>query len=155
MPKAKPAPRAADFQQAMADLPDGPNVAPSAHEHEAAQGRSPLQASASPGAQAAAQHAPSAQQDQPSREQRIQQDAYALAAQRGFAPGGELDDWLQAERRYDGDSRDGEGHDGDSHEGETRGGGLRDGKAHGGESRGGEAPASPTSASASAPRERP
>jgi hypothetical protein len=109
MPKAKPAPRAADFQQAMAELPDGPNVAPSAAEHEAAQGRSPLQASASPGAQAAAQQAPFAQQDQPSREQRIQQDAYALAAERGFAPGGELDDWLQAERRYDGEARGGEG----------------------------------------------
>ncbi|HEY8539086.1 MAG TPA: DUF2934 domain-containing protein [Steroidobacteraceae bacterium] len=31
----------------------------------------------------------------------ISERAYALAEARGFAPGGELDDWLQAEREYE------------------------------------------------------
>lgn len=31
----------------------------------------------------------------------IEQRAYELAEARGFAPGAELDDWLQAEREYD------------------------------------------------------
>jgi hypothetical protein len=31
----------------------------------------------------------------------VAERAYALAEQRGFAPGAELDDWLQAEREYD------------------------------------------------------
>lgn len=37
------------------------------------------------------------------REQRIRAAAHALAAQRGFAPGHEVDDWLQAERQVDSD----------------------------------------------------
>lgn len=36
------------------------------------------------------------------REERIRAAAYALAAERGFAPGRALDDWLQAERAVDG-----------------------------------------------------
>lgn len=35
------------------------------------------------------------------RGQWIATRAYALAEARGFAPGGELDDWLQAERDYE------------------------------------------------------
>ena len=33
--------------------------------------------------------------------ERIAQRAYELAAERGFAPGHELDDWLQAEREIE------------------------------------------------------
>ena len=36
-----------------------------------------------------------------SREARIAERAYWRAEQRGFAPGGELDDWLEAEREVD------------------------------------------------------
>ena len=36
-----------------------------------------------------------------SREQKIEQVAYRLAEQRGFAPGHELEDWLHAERQVD------------------------------------------------------
>jgi hypothetical protein len=35
------------------------------------------------------------------RHRRICDLAYRLAAQRGFAPGGEVDDWLEAEREVD------------------------------------------------------
>jgi hypothetical protein len=35
------------------------------------------------------------------RHQRISQLAYKRAAQRGFAPGGEAEDWLDAEREVD------------------------------------------------------
>ncbi|KQP37129.1 hypothetical protein ASF44_15615 [Pseudorhodoferax sp. Leaf274] len=34
----------------------------------------------------------------PSREQRIREAAYAAAERRGFAPGHEVEDWLDAER---------------------------------------------------------
>lgn len=36
-----------------------------------------------------------------SREARIAERAYWRAEQRGFAPGGELEDWLEAEREVD------------------------------------------------------
>ncbi|WP_326543384.1 DUF2934 domain-containing protein [Pseudorhodoferax sp.] len=42
------------------------------------------------------------QQDDPTREQRIREAAYAAAERRGFAPGGEVDDWLEAERQMGG-----------------------------------------------------
>jgi Protein of unknown function (DUF2934) len=35
------------------------------------------------------------------RYERIAEVAYRRAERRGFAPGGELDDWLAAEREYD------------------------------------------------------
>jgi hypothetical protein len=35
------------------------------------------------------------------RHQKIQEAAYFLAEKRGFAPGHELDDWLEAEREID------------------------------------------------------
>lgn len=38
------------------------------------------------------------------REARIAQRAYELAQARGFSPGAELDDWLQAEREIDAQS---------------------------------------------------
>jgi hypothetical protein len=38
------------------------------------------------------------------RDERIARAAYRLAEQRGFAPGGEVEDWLAAEREIDGDS---------------------------------------------------
>ena len=34
----------------------------------------------------------------PARQELVQLEAYLLAERRGFAPGGELDDWLEAER---------------------------------------------------------
>ena len=37
----------------------------------------------------------------PARAERIAKRAYELAQQRGFAPGGEVDDWLQAEREIE------------------------------------------------------
>lgn len=77
------------LQDARGEQPDGPNVAPSAHEHEAAQGQATSGAPAADG-----------------REERIRAAAYALAAGRGFAPGHEIEDWLQAERQFDhGDAR--------------------------------------------------
>ena len=36
-----------------------------------------------------------------SRERRVEQAAYRLAEQRGFEPGHELEDWLQAEKEID------------------------------------------------------
>ena len=89
MPTSNPSPTPADLQDAPATLPDGPNVAPSLHEHEAAQGQTGDGAGASDG-----------QAD--GREERVRAAAYALAAERGFAPGREVDDWLQAERQIDG-----------------------------------------------------
>jgi hypothetical protein len=41
------------------------------------------------------------QLDEESRHARIAERAHELAKQRGFAPGGELEDWLQAERDVD------------------------------------------------------
>lgn len=38
------------------------------------------------------------------REARIAARAYDLASRRGFAPGNELDDWLQAEKEFDADA---------------------------------------------------
>ncbi len=43
-------------------------------------------------------------QDAPSPEERLQRiatAAYFRAEARGFAPGGDLDDWLEAEKEYD------------------------------------------------------
>ncbi|KQP06418.1 DUF2934 domain-containing protein [Pseudorhodoferax sp. Leaf265] len=57
-------------------------------------------AAATPGADAPAQQ--QQQQGVPadaSREQRIREAAYAAAERRGFAPGHEVDDWLEAERQ--------------------------------------------------------
>lgn len=39
------------------------------------------------------------------RQAAIARAAYLNAQQRGFEPGHELDDWLQAERDYDGNGR--------------------------------------------------
>ena len=44
---------------------------------------------------------PSRPEDQDERQARIARRAYELAQQRGFDPGAELDDWLQAEREVD------------------------------------------------------
>lgn len=41
----------------------------------------------------------------PNRWQRIQNRAYEIAQERGFTPGAELNDWLQAEREIDGESQ--------------------------------------------------
>lgn len=87
---ANPSPAPADLDQAGQNLPDGPNVAPSLHEHEAAMGQ--LE---EPGADGAGQQAGDG------REQRIRSAAYALSAQRGFEPGRDVDDWLEAERQID------------------------------------------------------
>jgi hypothetical protein len=40
----------------------------------------------------------------PDRWQRIQRRAYEIAQERGFSPGAELNDWLQAEREFDGEN---------------------------------------------------
>jgi hypothetical protein len=42
----------------------------------------------------------------PDRWQRIQRRAYEVAQERGFTPGAELSDWLQAEREIDDQSDD-------------------------------------------------
>lgn len=47
--------------------------------------------------------APETQTAAPDRWQRIQRRAYEIAQERGFTPGAELNDWLQAEREIDGD----------------------------------------------------
>lgn len=47
--------------------------------------------------------APGTQSAAPDRWQRIQRRAYEIAQNRGFTPGAELNDWLQAEREIDGD----------------------------------------------------
>jgi hypothetical protein len=39
--------------------------------------------------------------EQAAREVRIRENAYFRAQRRGFAPGGELDDWCAAEREID------------------------------------------------------
>jgi hypothetical protein len=44
---------------------------------------------------------PSAAAQPPTRHERIAAAAYRRAEERGFAPGAELDDWLQAEREID------------------------------------------------------
>jgi hypothetical protein len=44
---------------------------------------------------------PSAVESPDERWQRIALDAYYRAERRGFAPGGELDDWLAAEQQTD------------------------------------------------------
>lgn len=92
-----PSPTAADLQQAPDTLPDGPNVAPSAHEHEAAMGQpepSPVDGSGNADGTGAGDGAGAAD----AREQRIREAAYALAQQRGFEPGRDMEDWLEAER---------------------------------------------------------
>src|SRR5687768_15379598 len=49
--------------------------------------------------------APDTQQTAPpDRWQRIQRRAYEIAQQRGFTPGAELNDWMQAEREFDGEN---------------------------------------------------
>lgn len=40
--------------------------------------------------------------DAPSREEQIRIAAYLAAEKRGFAPGGETEDWIQAEQAIDG-----------------------------------------------------
>jgi hypothetical protein len=35
------------------------------------------------------------------RHARVQLEAYLIAERRGFAPGNEIDDWLEAERQVD------------------------------------------------------
>jgi hypothetical protein len=41
--------------------------------------------------------------DAKGRHHRISEAAYYRAQRRGFVPGGELDDWFEAEREIDGD----------------------------------------------------
>lgn len=52
-----------------------------------------------------ADHVPTA--DAGTREQRIAVSAYLRAAQRGFAPGHELEDWLAAERELEANGESG------------------------------------------------
>lgn len=47
--------------------------------------------------------APVPPQDDGTREARIAREAYFRAERRGFAPGQELDDWLEAEKALDRD----------------------------------------------------
>ena len=53
-----------------------------------------------------AETAPETQRAAPDRWQRIQRRAYEIAQERGFTPGAELNDWLQAEREIDGQKDD-------------------------------------------------
>lgn len=103
MSPAKTAPTPATLAAAAQAQPDGPNVAPSAHEHEAAQGRpdarDPQLAQPQADGSAGSSGSDGGTGSDPAREARIREMAYALAAERGFAPGQEVDDWLEAERR--------------------------------------------------------
>ena len=45
--------------------------------------------------------APVPPKDDGSRESRIAREAYYRAERRGFAPGQELDDWLEAEKEFE------------------------------------------------------
>jgi hypothetical protein len=60
--------------------------------------------------ESAAGSATEAQAAAPDRWQRIQQRAYDIAQERGFTPGAELNDWLQAEREIDEEFADGARH---------------------------------------------
>ena len=55
--------------------------------------------------QSDADSAADAQAAAPDRWQRIQSRAYEIAQERGFTPGAELNDWLQAEREIDGEGQ--------------------------------------------------
>lgn len=46
--------------------------------------------------------APAAFSALPDRDEKIRYRAYELYTQRGYEPGRELDDWLQAEREFEG-----------------------------------------------------
>ncbi len=62
----------------------------------------PEQLKKSPEANATNSHARGVPQPDPQiRHDSISRSAYARAQQRGFAPGYELDDWVQAEAEYD------------------------------------------------------
>lgn len=61
-------------------------------------------AAQAPGTADGQQQQQQAEAGNPSREDRIRQAAYAAAERRGFAPGGEVDDWLEAERQLGQDS---------------------------------------------------
>jgi hypothetical protein len=56
----------------------------------------------SPFSRAGSEDAGTASEESLTREQRIALAAYRRAEQRGFAPGGEMEDWLSAEREIDG-----------------------------------------------------
>jgi hypothetical protein len=55
----------------------------------------------------AADSPPGRQESAEQRHARIAEIAYRNAGKRGFAPGGELDDWLEAEREIAAEARDG------------------------------------------------
>ena len=119
MSPSKPAPTPADLQTASSFLPDRPNVAPSPREHEVAAGQNgqrasgnasstPAPSSDTPGmagsmsdGAGAAEAAQADGADGADRESRIRSAAYDLASKRGFAPGRDVDDWLDAERQID------------------------------------------------------
>lgn len=98
----KPSPGPADLRRAPETMPDGPNVAPSLHEHEAALGHLEEPRAEEPGTQDTADSG--AADGVGAREERIRAAAYAMSAQRGFEPGRDVDDWLEAERQIDADA---------------------------------------------------
>ena len=93
--------------QAAAVLPGDPDVASGTHEDEALQGEDTAASdevpqredvASGPGDADGQRLDPAAAQDD-EHWQRIRELAYTLAAARGFHPGHELDDWLEAERQ--------------------------------------------------------
>ena len=104
---SQPSPGPADLALAPETLPDGPNVAPSAHEHEAAMGTLAQDGAdgtgPAPGASLGEGESGEEEYEDGSddRQHRIRTAAYALSAQRGFEPGRDVDDWLEAERQID------------------------------------------------------
>ena len=109
MSPSKPFLTSTDMRQAASALPDGPNGGPgplateSAHrgpqEDASVAGAQQLEAGALPAADggSAAQA-----QERDMRLERIRSAAYEMAARRGFEPGREVDDWLEAEQLVDG-----------------------------------------------------
>ena len=85
------------LRQASDVLPADPDVAAGSREDEALQRED--MAAAPDGADQQRLDPAGAPGDE--RRQRIRELAYTLAAARGFRPGCELDDWLEAERQVD------------------------------------------------------
>ncbi len=95
MKRSTSSPKTTDLQDAPATFPDGPNVAPSAQEHEAARGEVPIDTQPSDAGPDDSVAKPA------TREERIRQAAYAIAEKRGFSVDRAVDDWLEAERQVD------------------------------------------------------
>jgi hypothetical protein len=100
--KAKSTPTAGQAQSAKGQ---GARASQDAGPGQRSQGTSTAQQQSSrpqkPSSIAGAMVAPVPPQDDGSRESRIAREAYFRAERRGFQPGQELDDWLEAEKEFE------------------------------------------------------